>query len=43
MLSPDILAKMMAEDDDNELMNDPEFLNFIKSQGRYACYTAQSR
>lgn len=32
ILSPEMLAKMMAEDDD-ELLNDPEFLQFLRSQG----------
>lgn len=33
ILSPEVLAKMMADDDD-ELLNDPEFLLFLQNQGR---------
>ncbi|XP_039256078.2 uncharacterized protein LOC120332825 [Styela clava] len=34
-LSPDILAKMMAEDED-EFLNDPEFLQFLQNQGDFS-------
>lgn len=37
ILSPEVLAKMMAEDDD-ELLNDPEFLLFLQNQGRYRLF-----